>query len=246
MTIYEQENILWEDLSKTLPEDIRNKVCIDGLCPCRAKDFITSDKDYLESRLRVVFVSKDMNNNPGEDIRDWPMYDIPEKNYYIDGFYLYMLKILWALNVVTYEYLPSFNATREAFIERAKRYPLVNINLKKESGGPSVTMREVNKCVIRDEPFLRQQIKALYQPTVIVCLGGDGYGRIKDIITERIYNESQFVKYNDWCYYSYEDDLLVIDGYHPKARVSNEDKYNELILNVQDFLHQIKRESLSE
>lgn len=247
MTIYERENMFWQAMKDHLPEEARNQVCIDGLCPCRAQGYYTKDEDFLLSPYpKVVFISKDMNDNPGEDIRDWPMYDIPEKNFSVSAFYLNMLKILWALNTVTCEYLPSFNANRADYIERAMRYPLVNINLKKESGGSSVSMRDVCKCVNRDLPFLKEQIRLLYDPTVIVCLGGDGYVRIKDVIINRMYDDLYFVKYNDWCYYSKEKNLLVIDAYHPRARVSDNQKYDELIINVQDYLHLTNRYSLSE
>lgn len=245
MNLYEQENALWQEWLNHLTPEQQALVCYDGLCPCRAKDMLTTDDDVRDANPRVVFVSKDMNNNPGEDIRDWPMYDVPEEDYYLDAFYVYMLKLLWALNAVSHECLPSFSHQRENYIEWARKYPLINVNLKKESGGASVSMADVNTFVERDIDFLRRQIKGLYAPHVIVCCGGDRYGRVKDAVIDKIYAESSFVQYNDWCYYSANDNVLVIDAYHPKARVADIEKFDKLIANVQDFLHQIQKDSLS-
>lgn len=63
MTIYEKENALWQDYCGVLPKEVYETICIDGLCPCRADHYQTPDREYIESPLRIVFVSKDMNKN---------------------------------------------------------------------------------------------------------------------------------------------------------------------------------------
>ena len=44
------------------------------------------------------------------------------------------------------------------------------------------------------------------------------------------------MKINNWCFYCKEKNILLIDSWHPGARKSQEEKIDEMMLNVNEFM----------
>ena len=230
----DKEDALYEDWYNSYSAEEQKNFCFDGLMFGRNDDRNAEAEKWLKAKRRVLFLMKDTNDNPGDDIRWWPLGN--EKNP--DGsikpthrFYIVLFKWLWALNEVTADHLPVFDKSKDEYVELARKYPMAQVNVKKLSGGAQVNNDEVIDFYNRDERFVNYQIRELLNPNIIVC--GGGSGTLTDIVLQRIYGDKHFEQINTWCFYCAESDLLVIDSYHPSARVCNEDKFDEMIANVQ-------------
>lgn len=214
------------------PTELREQFCFDGLVYYRNPN---SNDDYEEvvkwekAKRKVLFLMKDTDGNPDCDYREWEFYDTETQR--VHKTFITMIKQLWALNVVNSNYLPVYdkNKTREEYIDAALAYPMAIVNVKKISGGPYVHNASIRSFYKRDKSFIIEQVKDLLKPNIIVC--GGGSGTILNIAKD-IYSDFEFEKYNDWCYYSKQCDLLLIDDYHPAYRYRDDDT---MIKSVYEF-----------
>lgn len=224
---------------KSYSEKEQKNFCFDGLIYYRdpqCKNEYAEVAKWEHAKRKVMFLLKDTNDNPNCDYRESLFYDTDDRPLYKMN--VVLLKWLWALNEVTASSRPEFNKTREEYIEVAQQYPMAIVNVKKLSGGPRVSdaalWRSYNE---HDKIFLKEQIREILKPTIVVCGGGS---RMMLNIANDLYNDLTFEPYNDWCYYCKNRKLLLIHSYHPSARISDELKFNRMIENVQDALKRIK------
>ena len=216
----------------------QKKFCFDGLIYYRdpnCKDEYAEVMKWEHAKRKVLFLLKDTNDNPDCDYRESVFYDTDERPLYKMN--VVLLKWLWALNEVTASHLPVFNKTREDYIQSAQRYPMAIVNIKKVSGNPSIYNAAIREYYERDKSFLKEQLREILKPTMIVC--GGGSNTLLEI-AKKIYEDMDFKQYNDWCYYCKNSKLLLINSYHPSSRLSNELKFDGMIENVQDMLKKIK------
>lgn len=243
VTFFEKEEKLYKEWYNSYSPKEQKLFCMDGLLSSRNENpDIEADK-WEKAERKILFFMKDTNGNPRDDIREWPI----GKEINPDGtskqsnkFYIVLLKWLWALSEVTADNLPIFNKTKEEYIEATWKYPLAQVNLKKISGGSQVQGNVLEFYFNRDQKFICEQIRHILSPNIIVC--GGGSGQLLNKVINNIYKDYQFKQINNWCYYCKEQDMLVIDSYHPSARISDYEKFDEMIAAVQEFykLKQLK------
>lgn len=232
-----KETDLYNRWLESYPKEQRDQFCFDGLIYYRNPD---CKEEYAEvvkwehAKRKIVFLLKDTNANPDCDYREWEFYDTESQR--LHKCFVVLMKWLWSLNEVTATHFPELNTSREENIERAMNYPMAIVNVKKIAGGSYVSNTAVREYYERDKAFLKEQLRDILKPTIIVCGGGSG---ILLSIAKDIYNDMAFVKYNDWCYFCGKNNLLIIDSYHPSYRCSDELKFNRMIENVQDMLKKI-------
>ena len=188
-----REDDLRDRWKASYPTEKREQFCFDGLIYYRDPN---SNDDYEEvvkwenAKRKVLFFMKDTNNNPGEDYRWW------EEFYTIKSiFFRNIIKCLWALNKVDVNYKPDFNnnKTIEEYTTESIQYPMAIVNVKKIAGGPRVDNESLSESYNRDKDFIKEQIRDILKPNIIVC--GGGSGTIRDIAFN-IYSEMEFVSYN--------------------------------------------------
>ena len=248
--LLEKEENLYKDwLEHWCSPDEQKQFCMDGLLFGRNKNSKDEEaKKWIHAKRRVLFLMKDTNGNPDDDIREWHIgYETnpdgtPKP---LHRFYIVLLKWLWALNEVTADHLPIFNKTKEEYIEATWQYPMAQVNVKKLSGGSQLSNEELREYLVDDNNFglLSRQFQIL-KPNIIVCGGGSGL--LCEFVINHIYQDFFFEKINDWCYYCTATDLLVIDSYHPSSRISDTEKFDNMIAAVQQ-VYKLKayKESLS-
>lgn len=246
--LLKREDSLYADwLYQYSPEE-QKQFCMDGLLSGRNQDPEAEAKKWKKAKRRVLFLMKDTNGNPNDDIREWPIgYETnPDGSpKSLHRFYVVLLKWLWALNEVTAEHLPVFNKTKEEYIEATWQYPMAQVNVKKLSGGAQLSNDELRKYLVdgNNHGLLSKQFQIL-KPNIIVCGGGSGL--LCEFVIDSIYQDFFFEKINDWCYYCTAIDLLVIDSYHPSSRISDEEKFDNMIAAVQQvYKYKAYKESLN-
>lgn len=243
VTFFEKEEKLYKEWYNSYSPKEQKLFCMDGLLSSRNENpDIEADK-WEKAERKILFLMKDTNGNPDDDIRCWPLGHETYSNGFpkpLHRFYVVLLKWLWALNEVSSDNLPSFNKTKEEYIELTYKYPMAQVNVKKLSGCAQVSGDVLEYFFERDYKYIREQIRCILSPNIIVCGGGSGLLCHK--VIHRLYKDYSFTKVNDWCYYCSDYNLLVIDSYHPSARVSDGVKFDKMIAAVQEFykLKQLK------
>jgi len=214
-SLTKKEDDLYNRWYESYPKELQEQFCFDGLIYYRdpnCKDDYAEVEKWENAKRKVLFLMKDTNGNPGEDYRWWKEF------YTIKGkFFGTIIKCLWAINRVTADFKPVFDESKtiEDYTKEAMPYPMAIVNVKKIAGSPSVRNSSVCSYYIQDKRFLVEQIRNILKPNVIVCGGGSG---TLLYIAKDIYSDLEFVKYNDWCHYCKQEDVLIIDDYHPSYR----------------------------
>ena len=224
---YDKETDLCTRWMKSYSEDMQKQFCFDGLIYRREPNCKDESAKWEKAKRKVLFLMKDTNGNPDCDYRDWEFYDT--ETLRVHKTFIVMIKELWALNVVNSNFLPVFDKTREEYIEAALPYPMAIVNIKKISGGSSVDNASIWFFYERDKTFIKEQVRDILKPNIIVC--GGGSGTVLDIAKD-IYSDCEFENYADWCFYCKQHDLLLIDDYHPAARCRRDDA---MIKSVYEF-----------
>lgn len=237
-SIHELEDNLYTQWRASYSTEDRAHFCFDGLCyngPVSDDGQTASpgneEQLWATSKRRILFLMKDTNDNDDSDYREWPWRKIHHR------FFNCIFKWLQGLSTITANHVPKlqngdyFDTPCRVVTE----YPLAIVNIKKISGGSSVANNTLYEYFERDKAFLREQIVKILQPNIIVC--GGGSSTVLDI-AKKIYADDSFVKINYYCYYSPELNLLLIDGFHPSARVSDFWKIDDMMDKIHEFILQ--------
>lgn len=237
MKIHEQEDSLFESWSENYPSDDGKNIVSDGLCYNgelyneNRNSYPGNEEELWENAKRkIVFLMKDANDNAGEDYREWPWRTITAK------FFKVIFNQLQGLSEITANYIPLLenNSYFDPANQTILKYPLAIANVKKISGSSSVDNDTIYRYAERDASFLRRQVEYILRPNIVVC--GGGSGSVFDIATTYIYPNVEFEKVNNWCYWSGEPELLLIDSWHPQARLSDVQKIDDMMLAVADLI----------
>jgi len=232
--IHEKEDQLFTDWTEHYDNfGEKDIICFDGLC--HNGEIFNNGKNsrkgneeqlWLSAKRKILFLTKDTNDNPDQDYREWPWREIDHQHFKMIFAWLYGLS-----NITGFEFPDRENAYTNYDINN----PLCIINIKKASGGSSVSNNQLWEYAERDHPLLKRQILEILNPNIVVCCGGSG--SILNIAMDLIFTNNTFEKKNNWCFYDSENNILLIDSYHPRARISNEEKYDGMMEAVQEFIN---------
>jgi len=231
--IHELEEDLYRRWLESYPEEEKEHFCFDGLC-CNSLEpgKIGNEEQLWETgKRRILFLMKDTNHNDNADYRDWPWHTINHP------FFNCIFRWLQGLSTITANHVPKLENGDYFDIPNrvVSEYPLVIVNVKKISGGPSVQNNTLVEYFERDKDLLREQITEILQPNIIVC--GGGRSALLNI-AKNIYDDDTFVEVNYFCHYSKKLNLLLIDSFHPSARISNFWKIDDMMERVHEFILQ--------
>ncbi|MDC1106987.1 hypothetical protein OAT16_09795 [Prolixibacteraceae bacterium] len=211
-------------------------LCFDGLCYNgelynEDKTSHSGDEEQLwqDAKRKILFVTKDTNDNPEEDYREWPWKTITHRHFKT------IFAWLKGLSKLDKDHYPSLD---EAYQNYDASLPLAIINIKKASGESSVPDKTLIEYAERDQKLIKKQIREILQPNIIVCCHAGGI--ITELMQELIYPDYHFEDINHWCVYCKEHNLLLIDSYHPGAREANETKYDGMMEGVQEFIKKVE------
>lgn len=226
----------------------------DGVCYWDRKEG-NEEMLWNESSKRVLILTKDLNE-PGDtwDIRKESCgrkaVQADQKNdpqiQYLNNIGFYRKLKRWVYGIFKYTNdidIPTFDYVKSNPDELAKFYeqaPLVRINCKMESGGSTVNNNELLSYIDRDKEFLSRQIK-IYQPNVIICCGNQNSENIiLNQLVREIYSDLCIVENTKgWVYYSKDSNVLVVDSYHPSARIKDKRLYDEFLTNFYNGVRKV-------
>lgn len=105
---------------------------------------------------------------------------------------------------------------------------------QKISGTSFVSNKTLYEYANRDKAFLQEQIRGILHPNIIVC--GGGKGTVLNIAKNIIYEDESFREINYFCHYSRKLNILLIDSFHPSARINSYWKIEDMMLKVHEFI----------
>jgi hypothetical protein len=188
------------------------------------------------SPKKILFLMKDTNINPGEDMRGW----IGRQHETIISSMFFKNISLWLLGLNSFtdegKYLPFEDAyIPEVFSKAFDDLPIAIVNLKKESGKGTVSNSQLWSYMEKSKKhseLLKKQIEIL-TPNIIVC--GGGSGTVLNIAKKYVYPELEFKKINDWIYYNEEKSITMINSCHP-TRNPYKRTYENMMNAYQEFI----------
>lgn len=241
-SIYQQETELLDALMQSYPLNLQDKIVYDGLCLAAisnntpdAQNNFWPENLWTQSNRRVLILLKEPRD-AGEDYREWDWGEGNEQFGNVIWNWLYYL-----INLTPMKNIPEKNCIPSRRV-MSREYPLAIVNLKKLSGGRTADWEEIWRYAKRDKVFLKKQVRDILKPTIVVCGGsnndGDNYRKVMTIALEYIFDDikDNFKKINDWCHFSLEDNILLIDSFHPSAIKSFEEKTLFMAEAVKEFL----------
>ena len=104
-------------------------------------------------------------------------------------------------------------------------YPLVRINVKKQSGGGKVLDSVISKYIYRYEDYLNRQIR-LFDADIIICYGRVIFNHVINTFFPDIEKDPD----DPWVYFSEEQQKVIINSYHPSVRprtISEKEYYSK-------------------
>jgi hypothetical protein len=239
MTNYtENLNELFDEWEKTSIKQGLRDFCCDGLM-FKGDKFKNKDgwwgrnpgdenKLWQKAKKRILFLLKDPNKSPGEDMRFWTGTGKKDPSLITSRFFKNIALWLTGLNSVQADgtYLPM----KKAVLSYSKAFydlPFAIVNIKKESGGGSVSNLALYSYVETYSEYLKKEIEIL-SPNIIVCGGGSSF--VLNVATNYIYPGISFSKVNDWIYFNKGKNVVLIDSYHPSSRsISDKDIYESMM-----------------
>lgn len=197
--------------------------CEDGLIYRNGNE----DSLWNNTNRKILFLLKENNDNDGQDVREWT----GSINGYSPNGLFYNRLSAWLYGLTNYmnnsypTIEDAFKATNQ--MKALSEYPYAYVNVKKKSGGAIADDSIVYDFGKRYANYLRQELDIL-APNIIVC-GGQV---VFNVATDIIYKELMFTQKNSWVYYNNENNLILINSFHPTARKSNEEMYVWMMENI--------------
>ena len=197
--------------------------CEDGLIYRNGKESLL----WQNSKRKILFLLKENNDNDGQDVREWT----GSINGYSPNGLFYNRLSAWLYGLTNYTDT-SYPAIEEAFdaknqMKALSEYSYAYVNVKKKSGGATADDSIVYDFGKRYAHYLRQELDIL-SPNIIVC-GGQV---VFNVATDIVYKEFTFTQKNSWVYYNKENNIVLINSFHPTARKSNIEMYEWMMENV--------------
>ena len=113
-----------------------------------------------------------------------------------------------------------------------KEIPISLVNIKKEAGASYTLSHDLRSYLRRYKQYLKKELLEILRPNIVFCCGN------YDIVMDEIYDDYDFGQIDDdgFVYYCKDQDILLIAGYHPTARMSNYQMYDSVMSAYSDFL----------
>ena len=189
------------------------------------------DALWNSAKRRILFISKAPNepDNP-YDMRCCELTHNPDGSLSFKGrFVNNMLRLSAGIASLSKDGFVDYGTVNN--IDYAdnvwEQTAVARINVKKHSGGPSISNQQLLSSLEAYKDLIVEQIK-LHEANIIICCGGSSL--IKDFVVENVYNDAE--KLNNWIYYSASHNVWIIDSYHLQARcTSDEELYNDMMTN---------------
>lgn len=242
--IHSQEEAIqekWQKMAHCHNDD--ESLCMDGLLfrgepyfkdGCWHRDRGDEEKVWATAPRRLLILTKDLNDEEGWDIRQ-------ETGRLNTVVFNYERAIPFYKNLRMWSYLllkgtkdgcPEFDEARKMnvtgpFYEIA---PIARVNCKKQVGGGSVSDSTLLRYLDTYSQLLKEQIAVYQDANILLCCGcSNDRNLILDFVKSQYLPDIVPIPdTGDWMHFSPSTGKLVINSFHPSARIGYEETYNNL------------------
>jgi hypothetical protein len=210
MEINKLEELLFDKWKKKRPE--------------MAKDGVINELEYSKSKIRVLYILKEVNDWKNGDLREFVRNGARWRTWNNIARWHNGIQNYFENGIVEFKNTISQNDRKEILKNIAV------LNLKKESGGASSNMGQIWHHANGDKDLLKQQVK-LYNPNIIICCGTGG------IVSELqlFENIGSFKLSSNGIRFTKNEKILMIDYFHPQCRKNKKLLFDNLLGSIMEL-----------
>jgi len=228
MTLEEKENNLFN----------RWRTSINSTEDKFAKDGLANEKIFNNAKYKILFLAKETNDtdknwDTREYLRRGVFFKSTGKPISATFSNIYRWTNLFLNNLTDYKQFKKVPMHKEKD-EIIKGSPRINIfsqigmmNLKKTTGTHTTNNDELKICIENDNKFINEQI-SIYKPDIVICCGRGVYNGYKKAMGQVVNENKSNGKFRTSKFISTDYETLLIDFYHPQARVKIDTQYKLL------------------
>lgn len=200
---------------------------------------------FHSSCRRLLILTKDLNDDEAWDIRQETGRLNTVAFSYDRAIPFYKNLRMWSYGLLnsTLDGYPDFKKASDMgitgpFYESA---PIARINCKKQVGSGSIKDYVLMHYLEKYATLLKKQM-SLYDADIILCCGcSSGRNLIMDFVKSQYLTDLVPVPdTGNWIWYSPASCKVVINSYHPSARIGYEDTYCDMMESFRKGLEHIK------
>ncbi len=212
----------------------------------REKD--EEEAQWAKARRSLLILTKDLNDEEAWDIRhETGRYNTVVFNYdRAMPFYKNLRMWSYGLLNATADGYPDYSiASNQQIVgPHYESAPIARVNCKKQVGGGSISNATLKSYLETYAQFLVEQI-GIYKASIILCCGNSGeQNLILDFVKSQCLPDLEYVPDSDgWVYYSPSTKTIVIDSFHPSARIGYEETYNQMMTGYVKALRHLNLEN---
>lgn len=189
------------------------------------------------SKLRIAFIAKEAygtfeeGDQPDQDYCDYDIMALSRKPFWRN-----ILAWTYGIHHTDKNDYPDYKKAAESNSRQlvVRDIPISLVNIKKEAGTSYTSSRDLISYARRYKQYLKKELLEILRPNIVFCCGN------YDIVMDEIYDDYDFEQIDDdgFVYYCEDQDILLIAGYHPGARISNYQMYDSVMCAYSDFLEE--------
>lgn len=191
-------------------------------------DGIVSEKDYLNSEIKILWILKDPNSS-GEDgawdMREHIKSNLKTKNGILKGWSATFKKLIYVtngiLNNLSWNDELSHPSYKPEVIDELKK--IAYINIKKTGGGSVANANDIQEYYNYSKKLLFEQIEE-FNPSIIIF--GGTYKFFQDDL--KLDNLEDFGS----CSATFKNNILYIKAHHPMYTIKEEIYFNDILKAV--------------
>jgi hypothetical protein len=228
-TYNSQLDELFNEWEATLPEELKEKFCRDGLMLRPSGEDVNAL--WENSIRRVAFLLKDKSDNSCDDIRNWLVNEGDVNSEFCrklkggiigkTGFLPNIARLLYGLLNVSIEKTLGFSDVK--YLDVVKTWneaPVALIETIKNAGCKNVSDAEMKRTIERDNELLKEELDILKANILVCCDSNDSQFEFVTDFYLKGKNHVKFeIEYPDVktpCVYYYPEEMVaVIKSYHP-------------------------------
>lgn len=219
----------WEAASQQNGHAITSK---DSLMRMRGQDV---NELWDKADRRVMFLLKDQPKGGGDDIRNW--LTLPDDNKYAkinrEASPSFLKRLACLLYSFTYGNTEHWDFDMNEVVKCFLETPFALVETKKQSGGNSVSDKEMTYYINQYKDFLLREIEIL-NPNIIVCCGGPQH----HFALNTLYSPDSLETIDKNVHYDRQKNVVIIYAGHPSARCSHYNYLEGALHHYRLFLQQ--------
>ena len=213
---------------KDAENELFNQLKINNPTTTIVTDGIVDEKEYLESKYKILYVMKEVNSDQDDEWSLTEFLSNGARSQTRDNIARWTEGILNLEKDLAWEYLSrDNNLRRDIYLKK-----IASINLKKTAGKHTSIAREIDIAAKNNKDIIKKQVD-MYQPNIIICCGTGGL-----FLKHCLESDLNWQTTSRGIEYIIFDKTIIVSFSHPEARVADQYLYYTLIDAIREILEE--------